>query len=363
VRTVLTVLGTRPEITKLSPVLPLLDAACTHIVVHTGQHYSIEMDAVFFRELALRTPDHLLHVGSASHGEQTARMLSRLEPVLLAERPDVVLVQGDTNSTLCGALGAAKLGIPVVHLEAGARSFDRAMPEEVNRVVVDHVSALLLAADDVARANLAREGLAEQTQVIGSTAIDAVVRARPIAEASTVLDRLGLEPGAFVVLTLHRAANTGPDVLPGLLRALGEVAATERVVFPVHPRTAAAIREQGLALDPRIAAIEPLGYLDTLRLVSAAKALLTDSGGLQEEAAVLGTPVLVLRTKTEWVYLVEAGVQQLVGCGYDAVRENVARWLSPGGLADLRRHRAPVVSGAAARAVETILAYLDRRGA
>lgn len=359
---VLTVLGTRPEITKLSPVLPLLDEACTHVVVHTGQHYSFEMDAVFFRELALRAPDHVLRVGSATHGEQTARMLSRLEPVLAAERPDAVLVQGDTNTTLCGALGAAKIGIPVVHLEAGARSFDRRMPEELNRIVVDHVAERLLAADEVARANLAREGLEDRTEVIGSTAIDAVVRARPLAEASTVLGRLGVEPGAFVALTVHRAANTTPDVLPGLLRALGEIAATERVVFPVHPRTAAAIRDQGLALDPRIVAIEPLGYLDTIRLVSAARVLLTDSGGLQEEAAVLGTPVLVLRTETEWVYLVEAGVQRLVGNGYDAVRANLARWLSAEGVAELRRHRAPIRAGAAARAVAAVVALGGRRG-
>ncbi len=360
--TVLTVLGTRPEITKLSPVLPLLDAACTHVVVHTGQHYSFEMDAVFFHELALRAPDHLLHVGSAPHGEQTARMLSRLEPVLTAERPDVVLVQGDTNTTLCGALSAAKLGIPVVHLEAGARSFDRRMPEELNRIVVDHVAERLLAADEVALANLAREGLADRAEVIGSTAIDAVVRARPLAEASTVLERIGVEPGAFVVLTVHRAANTTPEVLPGLVRALGEIAATERIVFPIHPRTAAAIRDQGLALDSRIVGIEPLGYLDMIRLVSAARVLLTDSGGLQEEAAVLGTPTLVLRTETEWTYLVEAGVQRLVGHGYDAVRANLARWLSPDGVGELRRHRAPIRAGAAARAVAAVVALGDRGG-
>jgi len=356
---ILTVLGTRPEITKLAPVLPRLDARTAHTVVHTGQHYSYEMDARFFEELGLRRPDAALGVGSAPHGEQTARMLARLEPLLVDRRPDAVLVQGDTNSTLAGALCASKLGIPVVHLEAGARSFDRRMPEEINRRVVDHLSSLLLAADDVAAGNLRREGFGEACiRIVGSTAIDAVELVRDRLDTSAVLQRAGVTAGAYVVVTAHRAQSTAPDVLPGLLDALGAVAAHERVVWPLHPRTRAAIREQQLTLSPAVVVIEPLGYLDMLRLVRDARALLTDSGGLQEEAAALGTPTLVLRDETEWEYLVTAGVQKLIGCTPCSIRDGVARWLAADGLSALRAASFPGRSGAAGRAVDAIVAAL-----
>ena len=259
-RSLLTFLGTRPEIVKLSPVLPLLDARLAHTIVHSGQHYSYEMDAQFFDELGLRRPDHSLAVGSASHGEQTARMLARLEPVIAERRPDAVLVQGDTNTTLAGALCAAKLGIPVVHLEAGARAFDRYMPEELNRIVVDHVSSLLLAADDVAATNLRAEGLArERIRIIGSTAIDAVRQVLDRLDGSAILDRLGLVPGGYVAVTAHRARNTAPDVLPGLLAALGEIATRHPVVFPLHPRTRGAMADQGLTMPAGVLVTEPLG--------------------------------------------------------------------------------------------------------
>lgn len=353
---VLTFLGTRPEITKLSPVLPLLDARTTHTIVHSGQHYSYEMDALFFEELGLRAPDHALAVGSAQHGEQTARMLARLEPIVLETSPDAVLVQGDTNTTLSGALCAAKLGVPVVHLEAGARSFDRYMPEELNRTVVDHLSALLLAADGVAQGNLTREGLpADRIHVVGSTAIDAVVQVRDRLHESTILRRLGMARGEYVVVTAHRARNTMPDVLPGLLRALGAIAERHAVVFPLHPRTRAAMRDQGVAMPPGIMVIEPLGYLDTLRLVLDARALLTDSGGLQEESAVLGTPTLILRFETEWEYLVAAGAHKLIGNTPLSIGDAAARWLSPEGLAEIRATPVPITPGAAERTMNLIL--------
>jgi UDP-N-acetylglucosamine 2-epimerase (non-hydrolysing) len=356
VRRVLTFLGTRPEIIKLSPVLPLLDRHARHTIVHSGQHYSYEMDAQFFDELGLRRPDQGLAVGSASHGEQTARMLARLEPVLTAVRPDAVLVQGDTNTTLAGALCAAKLSIPVVHLEAGARSFDRFMPEELNRIVVDHVAALLLAADGVAEGNLRREGLdPARIRVIGSTAIDAVQQVRPRLDGSTIVARLGLQPRGFVAVTAHRARNTAPDVLPGLVAALGDVAARCPVVFPLHPRTRAAMDDQGLRMPAGVHVTEPLGYLDTLRLVRDARALLTDSGGLQEEAAVLGTPTLILRFETEWEYLVAAGAHKLVGNTRASIAEGAARWLSDDGLAEIRATPVPVVAGASAAAADAIL--------
>lgn len=357
--TVVTVLGTRPEITKLSPVLPLLDQRFRHIVVHSGQHYSYELDRAFFDELALRTPDHALAVGSASHGEQTARILSRLEPILLETRPDAVIVQGDTNTTLGGGLCAAKLGIPVVHLEAGARSFDRTMPEELNRVTVDHLSAVMLAADAIAERNLLREGLApERIAVIGSTAIDAVLLQRNRLAHSNVVERLGLSPREYVAVTLHRAANTEPDVLPGVLRALDDLAGTRRVVLPLHPRTASAMRAQGLTMPASILVTEPLGYLDMLRLVDQSAALLTDSGGLQEESAVLGTPTLILRFETEWQYLVDAGVHQLVGNTRDAIRQGCGQWLQPEALARIRAMSAPIQPGAATRSVETLATFL-----
>jgi UDP-N-acetylglucosamine 2-epimerase (non-hydrolysing) len=358
--TVLTILGTRPEIIKLSPLIPLLNERFRHVLVHSGQHYSHEIDAVFFEELGLPTPDHALGVGSANHGEQTARILMRLEPILLAEKPDMVLVQGDTNTTMAGALCAAKLGIPVTHLEAGGRSFNRNMPEEQNRIIVDHISNLLLAADEIAERNLFAEGLsAERIRTIGSSAIDAVLRNRAHADRAPVLTQLELEPGGYLALTLHRAENTEPDILPGIVQALNELAEEYVIVFPVHPRTESALKSQGLSLSPRLRACRPLGYLDMLKLVGSAQAVITDSGGLQEEAGVLGVPLLIARNETEWRYLVDAGVAVLLGNSYTGITEGVRHWLQPGPLAQLRAAKAPINAGAAARAVDAIAAYLE----
>ncbi|HMP40687.1 MAG TPA: UDP-N-acetylglucosamine 2-epimerase (non-hydrolyzing) [Roseiflexaceae bacterium] len=350
-KTVLTLLGTRPEIIKLSPLIPLIREQYRHILVHSGQHYSFEMDELFFTELGLPQPDHTLAVGSATHGEQTARMLARLEPILFAEQPDLVLVQGDTNTTLAGALCAAKLGIPVVHLEAGGRSFNRDMPEELNRIVVDHISALLLAADEIANRNLRNEGLpAERIRVIGSSDIDAVYRNRERAAASDILTRLELAT-PYLVVTLHRSENTTAEQLPGMLRALGAIATTRPLVFPLHPRTAAAMRQQGLDMPAAIRVCEPLGYLDTLKLVGNAEALLTDSGGLQEEAGALGVPTLILRKETEWRYLVEAGMHVLVGNTETSIRDGAQQWLQPAALERLRAAQAPIWAGASERAL------------
>lgn len=359
-RKILTFMGTRPEIIKLSPLIPLLRERFEHVLVHSGQHYSYQMDAVFFRELQLPPADHTLAVGSGSHGEQTARMLMGLEPILLAEKPDMVLVQGDTNTTLAGGLAAAKLGIPVAHLEAGCRSFNRAMPEELNRVVVDHLSTLLLAPDEAARQNLLSEGLpADRTVLCGSSSIDAVLRNRQFAAGATILERMEVVPGSYLALTLHRAENTAAEKLPGVVRALNEVAERHPIVFPIHPRTAASVQQQGLSLSPNIRVCEPLGYLDTLQLVGSARALLTDSGGLQEESAALGTPALILRNETEWRYLVDAGVHLLIGNGYEDLRDGLAAALDPEQLAALRAAEAPLWPGASERACEAIAAYFD----
>lgn len=356
---ILTLLGTRPEIIKLSPIIPLLARRFNHLLVHSGQHYAYELDARFFEELSLPAPDYSLAVGSGPHGAQTGLMLARLEPILLSERPDLVLVQGDTNTTLAGGLCAAKLGIPVAHLEAGERSFNRAMPEELNRVVVDHLSALLLAADGHSAEHLRAEGLPEsRICVVGSTAVDAALRARAYAERSTILEQLELIPGSYLTLTLHRAENTAPEVLPGILAALGELAEEHSIIFPLHPRTRAALVAQGLALPPRLRVVEPLGYLDMLRLVGESRALLTDSGGLQEEAAVLGTPALILRNETEWTYLIEAGCNVLIGNSRESILEGARARLTPAALAAMRAAQPPLADGAAARSLDAIAAFL-----
>ena len=361
--TLLTILGTRPEIIKLSPLIPLVCERFRHVLVHSGQHYSYQMDALFFEELALPSPDYTLAVGSGSHGAQTAAMLERLEPILLQERPDAVLVQGDTNTTLAGALCAAKLGIPVVHLEAGGRSFNRRMPEELNRIMVDHISALLLAADSAAEQHLFNEGLAQaDIHMIGSSVIDAVIRHRPSAETkSLILERLELAPQSYLALTLHRNENTTQEQLPGIVRALNEIAERMPIVFARHPRTAAAMSQFGLSLSSNIRSIEPLGYLDTLKLVGHADALLTDSGGLQEEAGALGVPTLILRNETEWSYLVDAGVHVLVGNSYESIRSGAETWLAQDAMARLRTTKVPLWPGASERAVRAIEAFLASR--
>lgn len=320
---ILTILGTRPELVKLAPFIPLADAdpQLQQRVLHTGQHYSVDMDAVFFEELALRPPDVTLQVGSQSHAAQTAAILVGVEAALLSHPPDVVVVLGDTNSTLGGALAAAKLGIPIVHIEAGCRSFLRAMPEEINRVVTDHCASLLLCPNAQAQAQLQAEGIASDSiVVVGSTSIDAArsmqarAQGRPIIEQ--VCSALGLGPTAasnLLTCTVHRAENTTPEVLPGLIAGLEALAVHYPIAWPVHPRTRKVMQQLGLVPSSRIHLLPPVGYLDMLALLQASRALCTDSGGLQEEAYALGTPVLVLRNETEWSYLVDAGCAALCG--------------------------------------------------
>ncbi|MEI7555278.1 UDP-N-acetylglucosamine 2-epimerase (non-hydrolyzing) [Candidatus Chlorohelix sp.] len=319
--TILTFLGTRPEIIKLSPLIPRLTESCKRsVLVHSGQHYSYEMDARFFEELQLPEPDYKIKAGAAGlgAGEQTARMLSGLEPILETEKPALVIVQGDTNTTLAGALAAVKLGIPVLHLEAGCRSFNRTMPEEINRVLIDHIAKLLLAPDTVAMDNLIAEGCDKQASVhiVGSTGLEACLRASKLAEDRKLLAELSVKPSEYFALTLHRAENTSAEVLPGLVKTINALSEMYPVVFPIHPRTEAMLEKYGLELDNRVIRQKPMGYLDMIKLVSCSRATLTDSGGLQEEAAALGVPVLILRKETEWTYLVEAGKATLLGNKY-----------------------------------------------
>jgi UDP-N-acetylglucosamine 2-epimerase (non-hydrolysing) len=354
---IVTVLGTRPEIIKCSPLIPLLEAHSEHLLIHTGQHYDDNMDASFFRELGLLEPDYALGVGSAGHGAQLARMLLGIEPVLLEQRPDWVLVQGDTNSTLAGALAATKLGIPVAHLEAGCRSFNRAMPEEINRVLVDHIAALCLAPDELAAHNLRAEGVPDERVVlVGSTGVDACLRASelPLADEGQWAG-VDLRPQTFLLATIHRAENTTPERLRELLGALSDLARDQPVLFPVHPRTAAALARIERPLN--ITYLEPLGYARMMTLLRACRALLTDSGGLQEEAAVLGAPTFILRAETEWMTFVEAGRHLLAGTRradiVALVRDTLA---DPAAEARMRRPMGFERAGASQRTLQALLA-------
>lgn len=310
------VLGTRPEIVKLSPVVRACqERGVPFRILHTGQHYSPEMDSAFFADLHLPAPDLNLHVGSAPHGEQTARMLVGLEKAFTAARPRAVLVQGDTNSVLAGTLAACKLGIPVGHVEAGLRSGDRRMPEELNRTATDHLADLLFAPTPDTLANLAAEGLAGRSHETGNTIVDAVQQHRSLAASSTILDRLGLEAGGYVVMTAHRAENVddagrAAGLLAGARRAAE--ATGMPVVFPAHPRTRARIA--GFGLDTgALQLVEPLGYLDFLRLLADSALALTDSGGIQEEACILGVPCVTVRDNTERPETIAVGANRLAG--------------------------------------------------
>jgi UDP-N-acetylglucosamine 2-epimerase (non-hydrolysing) len=312
---VLAVAGARPNFMKVAPLLwelrrrPGVEAP----LVHTGQHYDERMSKLFFVELNIPRPDVDLGVGSGSHAAQTAEVLKRFEPVLLQQRPDAVLVVGDVNSTLACTLTAVKLGVPVAHVEAGLRSFDRTMPEEINRILTDAISRWLFVTERSGVDNLRREGVPdERVFLVGNVMIDTLLACRQRSESSPVLERLRLTSGRYAVLTLHRPANVDdPAVFAGLLRAVGRLQRELPIVFPVHPRTRRAL--EGTSPLPNLRLTEPLGYLDFLKLVAHARLVLTDSGGIQEETTVLGVPCLTLRNNTERPVTVEQGSNRLVG--------------------------------------------------
>lgn len=326
-----TVVGARPNFVKLAPVSRQLRRGFDEIIVHTGQHYDYLMDKVFFDDLGIPAPDYHLGVGSGPHGRQTGEMLSRIEEILLKERPDLVLVFGDTNSTLAGALAASKLHIPLAHVEAGLRSFDRRMPEEINRILTDHCSDLLLCPTETAVENLRREGLAKGVFLTGDVMVDSQRDCLRIAEQrSSALSDRGLEPGGYALATVHRAANTDdPARLKGIAGALEEIG---DVVFPCHPRTEKYLRQLGIwdRLSRRVKIIEPVGYLDMLMLERHARLILTDSGGVQKEAYLLGVPCITLRDETEWVETVEDGWNVLAGADEDRIVE-LSRTFRPTG--------------------------------
>jgi UDP-GlcNAc3NAcA epimerase len=310
---VLSVVGNRPQFVKSAPLSEALrDRGVDEVVLHTGQHYDRELSAVFFEELGLAPPKHRLETGSGSHAAQTARMLPGIERAVLAERPDAVLVYGDTNSTLAGALAAVKVHIPVAHVEAGLRSFDLTMPEEVNRIVADAVSALLFCPSDVAVANLRREGRTQGVHQVGDVMHDATLRLAPLARArSSALADMGVEPGRYVLATLHREANVAPAPLRSVVEGLSRL--DEPVLFPAHPRTRATLAREAIEPARNVRLLPPLGYLDFTALLTQARVVATDSGGVQKEAYWHGVPCVTLRETTEWVETVEAGWNTLVG--------------------------------------------------
>jgi UDP-N-acetylglucosamine 2-epimerase (non-hydrolysing) len=317
-RKILNIVGARPNFMKMAPLITAIQRRprdAQQILVHTGQHYDEAMSASFFRDLGMPAPDLNLEVGSGTHAEQTARVMLAFEPLLLEQQPDWVIVVGDVNSTLACALVASKLNIRVAHVEAGLRSFDRAMPEEVNRILTDQLADLLLTPSADADANLLREGIAPERIVrVGNVMIDTLRQQAERAQASRILQELEVAPHSFGVVTLHRPANVDePETLRGIVGALSEIARTLPLVFPAHPRTQARLREFGLALPEQVLVIEPLGYLDFLALWRNAKLVLTDSGGLQEETTALGVPCLTLRENTERPITVEQGTNRLVG--------------------------------------------------
>lgn len=310
---VMTVVGARPQFIKAATVSRLLRRRndVGEILVHTGQHFDPAMSDVFFLELDIPPPAHTLGIHGGGHGDMTGRMLMALEVLMLAERPDWVLVYGDTNSTLAGALAAAKLSIPVAHVEAGLRSFNRAMPEEINRLIVDQLAALRFCPTRAAMDNLAREGMTAGGHLVGDVMYDATLAAAEAALRSTVLKRLGLVAGAYALATIHRAENTDrPEALARVMDYLKLRAQRMPVILPLHPRTKAAATAAGLSLDG-LRVVEPVGYLDMHRLLAGAAEVLTDSGGLQKEAYFHRVPCVTLRHETEWVETVQCGWNRL----------------------------------------------------
>jgi len=327
--------------------------ALREVLIHTGQHFDYNMSGIFFDELQMREPDHHLGINGDSQGAQTGRMLSRIEQVLVAEQPDMVLVFGDTNSTLAGALAAAKLNIPTAHIEAGLRSFDRRMPEEINRVVTDHVSTLLFAPTQTAVRQLHTEGITNNVHFTGDVMLDSILANLEKAESkSQILSQLGLSKGNYSLVTVHRSENTvDSHRLTGIVDALTEIAESDLLIWPVHPRTRNALSEFDIISSTnKIRMLEPLPYLDLLVLQKNARVVLTDSGGIQKEACWFGVPCVTLRDQTEWVETVELGWNQLAGA-------ETHRILEAFGKAS-RGKAVALETGAAVRVARHIAEYL-----
>ncbi len=352
------IVGARPQFIKLAPFSREIRKKHREVLIDTGQHYDAEMAGNFFSEFKIPKPDHALGVGSADHGEQTGRMLIALEKVLIAEQPALAIVFGDTNSTLAGALAAAKLHIPVAHVEAGLRSYDTTMPEELNRVLTDHLSRLLFCPTDASKDNLKREGIIEGVHVVGDVMVDALDESRKAAEKhSKILEHLKLKKDEYQFLTVHRPANT--DVkrnLDGILRAIDDSGVT--TVFSVHPRTAKMLEDYALdrTMPKNIVTTKPLGHMDTIWLVANSARVLTDSGGLQKEAYLLGVPCITLRDNTEWIETVNAKWNVLVGADRKKIHDAITNFQPPS-----YRPKVFGPSGASERIAKIIDSYLDHQ--
>ena len=315
-----TIVGARPEFVKLEPVSRALRLRHEEIIIHTGQHYDYRMSAQFFDELAIPAPDYNLEVGSGTHGVQTARILEAIEPVLMKEHPDWVIVFGDTNSTLASALAAAKLQIPIAHIEAGLRSFNWSMPEEINRVVTDHLSQRLFCPTKTAQRHLSSEGITQGVELVGDVTYDILLHLQPrlAAQVQALLPALDVAAHAYFLVTIHRPLNTDdPVAMRNIAHALNRLEMP--VVFPIHPRTRKCLQGYDITWGEHVRFIEPIGYIAMLALEQAAYRVITDSGGIQKEAFLLGVPCVTLREETEWTETVESGWNVLVGSRWQAI--------------------------------------------
>jgi UDP-GlcNAc3NAcA epimerase len=342
---IVTNVGARPQFIKAAALSRKLRQVHTEILVHTGQHYDANMSDIFFRELEIAPPDYNLGIGSGPHGEQTGLMLAAIERVILAEKPDWVLVYGDTNSTLAGALAAAKCHIPVAHVEAGLRSFNRLMPEEINRVLTDHVSNLLFCPTQTAVDNLAVEGIIQGVHLVGDIMYDGLLWAvERVQKWSDILERLQIKEKSYLLATVHRAENTDdPERLSNILTAFDNL--DEPLIFPTHPRTRVRLQAINWRPRPHIQLIEPVGYLDMVNLTNQARLILTDSGGLQKEAYWLGVPCVTLRDETEWIETVESGWNIVVGANPNRIVENTVNFKIPSRLLqEAKNHHADTTS-------------------
>ncbi|HEY7418782.1 MAG TPA: UDP-N-acetylglucosamine 2-epimerase (non-hydrolyzing) [Ktedonobacteraceae bacterium] len=319
------VVGARPQFIKAAAVSSVLRQQHKELLIHTGQHYDYALSAQFFEELSIPEPDYSLACGSGTHGAQTGRMLETIEQVLLKERVDQMITYGDTNSTLAAAMVAAKLHIPIAHVEAGLRSFNRAMPEEINRVITDHLSEYLFCPTEYARHNLRREGIVRGVEVVGDVMYDMLLQVMPKLDEheKPLLDRLHITAHNYVLMTVHRAGNTDdPVAMQAIAQAVNSLEMP--VIFPVHPRTRVCLQHYGIDWQKHVQLIEPLGYLDMLALERAAHRILTDSGGIQKEAFLLGVPCVTMREETEWMETVEAGWNTLTGTHRRQIVESLA---------------------------------------
>lgn len=318
---IVSIIGARPQFIKCGPLSRAIRKDHDEILVHTGQHYDPEMSDIFFKELNIPKPDYNLDIRSSSHGEQTGKMIIEIEKLLQKEKPNLVLVYGDTNSTLAGALAALKLHIKVAHVEAGLRSFDRTMPEEINRVLTDHISSLLFSPTNTAIVNLYKEGIISGVYNVGDVMFDALKYNQMIAEEkSSILEDLGLTSKDYMVATVHRPSNTDSfKNLSSIIKAFCDVKTL--IVFPVHPRTEKYLKQYGLweKLCDSIKIIPPVGYLEMLKLIKHAKKIITDSGGVQKEAYIFGVPCITMRESTEWIETVEDNWNILVGANYEKI--------------------------------------------